>query len=77
MKEQLLTKAFFLRKSFSELFDETKCDFIEIFDANKKTENSDELNSKLNEEFKKVFETFYGQYLNKNQVRKTIAKTIQ
>ncbi len=61
MKEQLLTKAFFLRKSYSELFDETKCDFIETFDANKKTENSNELNSKLNEEFKKVFETFYEQ----------------
>jgi hypothetical protein len=61
MKEQLLTKAFFLRKSFSELFDETKCDFIETFKANKKTENSDELNWKLNEEFNKVFETFYEQ----------------
>jgi chromosome condensin MukBEF complex kleisin-like MukF subunit len=71
MKEQLLTKAFFLRKSFSELFDEIKCDFIRRFYVNKKTENLDELNSKLNKEFKKEFDTFYEQ---NEQNRETFIK---
>jgi hypothetical protein len=67
MQEIMSTKPFHSRRNISEIFDKKKCDTINNFDSNKKTENSEELFTKLIEEFEKTFEKFNSENEQKRE----------
>jgi hypothetical protein len=67
MQEIMSTKPFHTRRNLLEIFDDKKSDTINSFDSNKKTENSEELYTKLNEEFEKTFEKFNSENEQKRE----------